>query len=77
MIHSLPYGTQVITAVAFSLIDTAVGDLGHTAATLLVKQPDTIPKRIEHLNQIFAKLRVIIVDITSMKICHMMRKFLL
>ena len=41
MIHSLPYGTQVITAVAFSLIDTAVGDLGHTTPPPLVMEMAT------------------------------------
>ena len=68
--HGLADGAQVVLAVAGGLVDAAVGDLGHSAAPLAVEQPDAPAQRVEHLHQVLAELRVVVVDIAAVEIRH-------
>ena len=48
-----------------------VGDFGHPAALFPLHYLYAVAHGIHHLHQIFAELRVIVVDVASMEICDL------
>lgn len=69
--HRLAYRLEVYVGVAPCRIHKVVGYFGHTAAFLLVEQVYTVADSVHHRHEVFAELRIVVVDIASVEVAHL------
>ena len=64
----LPDRPDVQTGIAPGFVNHLVGDLGHSAAALLLQQADSVADGIHQLDKVAAERRIVVVDETAVEI---------
>ena len=70
--NSFAHRLHVHLALALCLLWHTVGDECHTAAFLFLEKMHTIAHSIHHLNEIFAQLWIVIVNVAAMEVAHVL-----